>query len=109
SLIRCSLSKKDLATGRYLKSGDIIAAASQASKEAVDFVDNCSRRFLSDLPPRLETVVMLSNDDDYVDQAYATVQKLHPLVKRLNSVAYGDGRVTWVHVVHAAMTSGRHF
>jgi hypothetical protein len=37
-----------------------------------------------------------------------TITNLHRDVKRLNEVAYGNARVTWVHVIHPSGSSGRH-
>lgn len=53
------------------------------------------QRFLADLPPRLRIIVLLSNGDAYVQACFERVSRLHPKV-----VAYGDGRVLWLHVVH---------
>lgn len=107
SLIRCSVSAKNPVTGKFEKSGDVIRKSCTASAP-LDFIGNCTRQFLANLPPRLETVVMLSNDDDYVDACYEQMRKLHPDLKRINAVAYGNKQVTFVHVIHPAGTSGRH-
>jgi hypothetical protein len=43
---------------------------------------------------------MLSNDDRYMAACQDRIAQLHPRTQEINSVAYGDGRVTWVHIIH---------
>lgn len=99
SVVRCSVAKIDPDTGKPEKSGDVIAASAKRG-ESEDWIGRCMEQFLGRLPPRLETVVLLSNDDSYVDACFDRIQRLHPRTRRMNDVAYGDGRVTWVHIVH---------
>ena len=93
SFVRCTLAKD----GR--KSGSIIPASARAGRHDA-WIDTCSRLYLSRLPPRLEIVVMLSNEDSYVQACFERIKAIHPGTKRMNDVAYGDARVTWVHIVH---------
>ena len=60
------------------------------------------------LPPRLQTVVLLSNDDDYVDVCFAKIRSIHPGTRRINQVAYQTGSVTWVHIVHVGGPGANH-
>lgn len=98
SLARCTVEKFDERTGKFLKSGDVIAAASKNS--ALDWFRNCSEIHLRVLPTRLRHVVLLSNDDAYVDACFSLVRNLHPGTVRINDVAYRTGLMTWVHIVH---------
>lgn len=93
SLVRCSAAEN----GR--KSGRIIGASSRAASYLA-WRDACTERFLSHLPDRLQVVVMLSNGDEYIESCRKRITSLHPDTRPINDVAYGDGRVTWVHVVH---------
>lgn len=93
SLVRCS------AASGGKKSGVIIKSAPTA-QSYLDWRDACTSQFLSALPPRLEIVVMLSNDEPYVASCRNRITALHPAVRPINDVAYGDGQVTWVHIVH---------
>jgi hypothetical protein len=43
---------------------------------------------------------MLFNDDRYMAACRDRIAQLHPRTHEINSVAYGDGRVTWVHIIH---------
>lgn len=98
SLARCTVEKLDERTGKFLKSGDVISSA--AKNPSLDWFRNCSDAHLRVLPPRLRNVIMLSNDDAYVDSCFQLVQLLHPETRRINSVSYRTGNVTWVHIVH---------
>lgn len=93
SVVRCALAKD----GK--KSGSIIpASVTSASFEA--WQARCTDLYLSKLPSRLQLVIMLSNDDGYIEQCRQRITRLHPSTRKINDVAYGDGRVAWVHVVH---------
>lgn len=107
SLVRCSVSKRDAATGRSAKSGDIIQA-SASSAAALDLVGACADQVLGTLPPRLRLVVMLSNDDAYIEACRQLFGRIHGATP-INPVSYGIGRVTWVHTVHPSGASGNHF
>jgi len=69
---------------------------------------NCMRQFLFQLSPRLRLVVLLSNDNEYVDACFRRLSSLHPTLKRINSIAYSDGRVTWIHTVHGSPLAQSH-
>ncbi len=101
SVIRCSIAKD----GK--KAGDVINAAA-TDHVAQRVISNCTSTFLRDLPSRLRTIVLLSNDDHYVEACFARMKVLHPDIQRINEMAYGNDRVTWVHVIHPSGSSGRH-
>jgi hypothetical protein len=107
SVVRCSIAKRDPASGRYLKSGDVISASARR-KGASDWIGNCMGKYLAKLPPRLTIIILLSNDDAYMQACFERVHYLHPMVKWVNDVAYGDGRVLWVHVVHFGGPGANH-
>ena len=50
----------------------------------------------------------MSNDDDYMNSCFEALHKLHPDFIRHNQVSYGNNRVTFVHIVHASFSAGRH-
>jgi len=107
SLIRCSLAKLDPSTGKPVKSGNVIGSAStEPVSREIAFA--CGERFLKQLPPRLSTVVFLSNADPWIEFCFEVVRRLHPEIRRVNDVAYRSGTVTWVHVVHPSGASGSH-
>ena len=93
SLVRCTLAKG----GR--KSGTIIPSSTNAQTYAT-WRNKCTDLYVPKLPPRLQVVVMLSNDDAYVTACRERITELHPSTRKINSVAYGDGRVTSVHIIH---------
>ena len=93
SLVRCTLAEG----GK--KSGTIILSSARAQSYGT-WRKQCTGLYLSKLPPRLQLVVMLSNDDRYMAACRERITRLHPGTRKINSVAYGDGRVTWVHIIH---------
>lgn len=107
SIVRCSVAKLDATSGRYLKSGDVIASSARRQL-GQDWIGNCTAKWLSELPSRLRTVVLLSNDDAYVEACFNRIRALHPAIRRINQVSYGDDRVVWVHIVHVGGTGFNH-
>src|SRR5690606_32719571 len=107
SLIRCSIAMFDDSKGQWVKAGPVVKA-SATDPEAQKFVSNCTERFLANLQARTKLIVLLSNDDDYVDACFAAFRRLYPDIVRCSSVSYGNARHTWVHVVHSSGSSGRH-
>ena len=101
SLIRCSIAQWDGSKGRYAKSGNAILRTCLKDLDSRQVAVACTRRFLGALPERLRIVVLLGNEEGYVEGCRELVSRLHPQVRPINAVAYGDGRVTWVHTVHA--------
>ena len=93
SVVRCTLAKD----GK--KSGTIIPS-STGSASYEGWRRQCTGLYLSKLPPRLQLVIMLSNDDGYIEDCRERIVELHPDTRKINPVAYGDGHVTWVHIIH---------
>lgn len=107
SVVRCSVAKFDTVSERYLKSGDVIASSAHR-QSGQDWIGQCTKRFLGTLPSRLHTVILLSNDDAYVEACFGRIRAMHPRTRRINQIAYGDGRVIWVHIVHLGGTGFNH-
>ena len=93
SLVRCSLAKD----GR--KSGTV-KSSSATARRYEEWRDRCTDLYLTRLSPRLQIVLMLSNDASYMKSCRERITRLHPGTREINEVAYGDGKVTWVHIVH---------
>ena len=106
SLVRCSLSRLDEANGEYTKSGSLIRTLSK--NPDVDFVRRCICNFLGTLPSRLRLVVLLGNDDAYIETCITALRQVHPGLHRLNPVTYHTGGVVWVHVVHPSGAGVKH-
>lgn len=107
SLIRCSIAMFDEEKSKWVKAGPVVKASAK-DPQAQQFVSACTQTFLSELPTRTKLIVMLSNDDDYVDSCYQAVKKIYPDVVRHNEVSYGNKQHKWVHVIHPSGSSGRH-
>ncbi|ORE97758.1 hypothetical protein [Aurantimonas sp. 22II-16-19i] len=107
SLIRCSVSHLPAGSDKPSKSGEIIKALANR-RDGTDWAGNCVDAFLRDLPPRLRLVVLMSNEDDYVEACFDRVGRVRPRLRRINEVAYADDRITFVHIAHCSGTSISH-
>lgn len=107
SLIRCSMARWDEKKGDYLKSGGGIVCKAAQDPDSYQIAANCVERFLGELPQRLQVVVLLGNDDPYVENCKRLVCRHHSDLKPVNDMAYFAGNVLWVHTVHAK-AQGRH-
>ena len=102
SLIRCSVSKFDPYTDTWLKTGKDIMASCLRHPAANDVARRCADTFLADLPSRVRVVIMMGNDLRYVEGCRSTLSAVRPGISSINEVAYGDGKVVFVHTVHFA-------
>lgn len=107
SLIRCSIAMLDAASGKWLKAGSVVKAAA-TNPQAQEYIAACTGMFLADLPHRTKLVIMLSNDDNYIEACYSVFKDLYPNIMRHSQVCYGNDEHTWVHVIHPSGSSGRH-
>ncbi len=106
SMVRCALglSKADQSIARP---GTIVQRLAAMDGDA-SWIVRCSAKFLGALPDSLRIVVLLSNDDRYVEACFAAIRQLRPATSRINSVSYGDGQITWVHIVHVGGPGKNH-
>jgi hypothetical protein len=107
SMVRCGIGLWSEVKKDYVKVGNVVNS-SATQPQAQEFVKNCSQEFLASLPERLKLVVLMSNDDEYMESCFWAFKALHPNVKRFNDVSYTNDQVMWVHIIHAAGTAGRH-
>ena len=110
SLVRCSLAriddKESLKKGypAYATSGGLIK---KSFKEVAHYLENCSKKFLLDLPKSVELVVMLGSDDGYIKGVKTLIQELHPSTfKSLNAISFSAAGAIWVHVTHPSRANG---
>ncbi|MFG1379732.1 hypothetical protein [Xanthobacter autotrophicus] len=106
SMVRCALGipKADNAIER---SGTVVQRLAAMSGDQ-SWITLCSSVFLRTLPASLRVVVLLSNDDGYIDACFAAIRRLRPSTRRINDVAYGDEEITWVHIVHVGGPGKNH-
>ena len=107
SMVRCGIGLWNEEKKDYVKVGNVVNS-SATHPQAQEFVRNCSQEFLASLPERLKIVVLMSNDDEYIESCFRAFKALHPKLERFNDVSYTNGEVMWVHIIHAAGTAGRH-
>lgn len=106
SLVRCSVSKFDSRTSRWVMSGADIMASCLSEGGVGHVISNCTHRHLARLPPRLKLVILFGNNADYVDGCFRAIAGVRPGLRKLNAVAYTDGAVAFVHVVHFKAQGG---
>lgn len=105
SVVRCSLSGRNKKGGYGAGTPEVLPAFKHP--EARRFLRGCTRRFLKHLPERTRTVVLLGNDDRYIQIFGAELQGLYGSgCRRLNAVAHVTDKVLWVHVAHPSRGNG---
>lgn len=105
SLIRCTVERFDPKSKAWKGSGGGMLDKFVATPFGNRVSNSCTTRFLSDLPNKTKLVVMfgLGKKSNYVDAAMNLFRQARPgNWKRINEVAYTDGRITVVHVEHFA-------
>lgn len=102
SLFRCSVAMWDARKSAYAKSGNNILEKFLASEETRKVAHNCTEQHLSAMPERTRLVVLLGNSEDYVEGCRSLFQRLYPDLQSINEVCYSNGKITWVHAIHAA-------
>ena len=106
SMVRCALGLPK-ADDTIERSGSVVQRLAAMPIEA-SWITRCSSTFLRVLPASLQVVVLLSNDDKYVDACFAAIQRLRPGTRRINSVSYSDGQITWIHIIHVGGPGKNH-
>jgi hypothetical protein len=105
SLIRCSVERYDHKKREWVGSGGGMLDKFVATKFGQEVAGNCVSRFLVDLPPKTRLVVLfgMGKNKNYIEQARELIQRHRPGTwRKINGVAYTDGKVTFVHVEHFA-------
>jgi hypothetical protein len=112
SLIRCSVSRIDEKVKKTR--GDIIYSCTgpligKSFTEIPHVINNCTRKYLKELPNSVKAVFMLGNSDSYVSNCQNIIKNLFPASYRsVNSMAvFADNRL-WVHLAHPSGLNG-HF
>ncbi|MGP3726377.1 hypothetical protein [Cereibacter sphaeroides] len=101
--MRCTVERHDPKKG-WVGSGGMIDRFMD-SPFGSGIATRCATRFLGNLPAETRLVVMfgLGARQGYVSAARKVIEAARPGPwRRINDVAYGDGRVTVVHVEHFA-------
>ncbi|GAB4361129.1 MAG: hypothetical protein Kow006_31640 [Gammaproteobacteria bacterium] len=100
SLVRCSIARWDAVSQDHLKTGGNILVNATTDPEASKVLRRCVEHFLTPAPNSLRVVIMLGNDQRYVDACRRLFAAHDADIVRLNDVSYGNGRLLWVHTVH---------
>lgn len=107
SVVRCTLGTVDEA-GEVQRTKMVVGPLSEMTDED-SWIRKCLPTFYKKMPPRLEKVVLLSNDDRYIKACSRAFWEIDNSIKPMkeNRVAYSNGKVTFVHIVHPAALRGR--
>jgi hypothetical protein len=113
SLIRCTVEQRSAQAGNFSTVKGAAGWVGTGGNMLGGFIDdpwgkvvvrNCVGRFLGNLPCTTKLVVLFGfgKNGVYVDQAERAIREIRGSAqwRRLNEVAYTDGRVTFVHVEH---------
>lgn len=101
SLVRCTVERRE--KGHWTGTGGGMLDRFVETPFGRQVARACTRSFLSQLPPRTKLVVMfgLGNKLNYVEACMALFSDcLGGTWRKLNDVAYSNGRITVVHVEH---------
>jgi hypothetical protein len=106
SMVRCALGLPK-ADNSIERSGTVVQRLAAMPIED-SWITRCSSVFLGALPASLRVVVLLSNDDKYVEACFSAISRLRPRTRKINAVSYGDEQVTWVHIIHVGGPGKNH-
>jgi hypothetical protein len=106
SMVRCALGLPK-ADDSIERSGTVIQRLAAMPIEG-SWITRCSSTFLRALPASLRVVVLLSNDDKYVEACFAAIRRLRPGTRRINAMSYGDEQTTWAHIIHVGGPGKNH-
>lgn len=106
SMVRCALGlpKSDNSIER---SGTVVQRLA-ATPIQTSWIIRCSSTFLGALPPSIRLIVLLSNDDKYIEACFAAIRRLRQGTRMINAVSYGDEQITWVHIIHVGGPGKNH-
>lgn len=105
SLLRCGLSME--VEGKLETTGPIIA---MSLKDAWTHqrIETCIRQHLLGMPQSIEHVVLLGNDDRYVEGLKAIMRTVFVDYREVNSMSFRARGALWVFAVHPSPANG-HF
>lgn len=105
SLVRCTVERFD--KGKWVGTGGDMLSGFVSNDFGRQVAGNCAKRHLGVLPASTRLVVMMGTGSkgNYIDEAERLIRAARgapPSWRRINAVAYGDDRTTFVHTVHFA-------
>jgi hypothetical protein len=112
SLIRCSVSRLDEKASRrkgYRVYGCTGPLITKSFREIPEVINNCTDKYLSNLPGTVKVIVFLGNGDSYVKSCQDIILSLYPDdYKRINQMAVFANNRLWLHLAHPSGLNG-HF
>lgn len=108
SLIRCSVAQWDESKLAYSKSGGAILQKFAKGSSTKRIAHTCAGKYLTSLPFETKLVVMLGNEERYVQFCFDLIREargqaawIEPLEKGNPLVAYDSLGIRFVHIMHA--------
>ena len=106
SLVRCSLSGWNKKQKKFM-AGTPEVLPGFRHPEIQRFVQGCMKQYLSVLPQETKLVVLLGNDNKYIDSVAKELDRVYgPRYCRMPPVAHMTDRVLWVHTGHPSRGNG---
>lgn len=112
SLVRCSLSRLSTSeespnNSKYISSGNLIL---KSFKEIPDILSTCSKKFLTQLPPSLNIIVLLGINKSYIKKCRDLVDTITvDSVEEYDWNAYTVDNRLWIHLPHPSPANGSLF
>lgn len=101
SVVRCTLMAYNAAKRKFSSESKLILPVFKGNSDLSCAVDQCISRFLSRPPSNLKLIILLGNDDIYIELMRNRVRMLHTSdFCDINEVSYHGGGVYWVHAAH---------
>ncbi len=101
SLIRCSVSQWEDSTASYSKSGNSILQKFAKGDATKLVAEQCAKNYLANLPEATRLVVLLGNEEKYINFCRELIGKVRGEANWVTPMAYDSKGVRFVHVIHA--------
>lgn len=101
SLIRCSVSQWEDSTASYSKSGNSILQRFAKGDATKLVAEQCGKNYLANLPEATRLVVLLGNEEKYINFCRELIDRVRGDAKWVTPMAYDSKGVRFVHVIHA--------
>jgi hypothetical protein len=110
SLVRCSAARidddelKKSGKKKYLTSGKLIL---KSFSEIPEIINNCTEKYLANLPSSVELVCFLGVTDQYIKKCKNIVKKLYPAgFEDIDTISYNTNQFLCVHLTHPSKGNG---
>jgi hypothetical protein len=103
SLVRCSLGK--MQNGICKTSGNVIPS-SFTNKDTLRIIENCSKKYLGELPKSTKLVILLGTNETYIKKTTPLIKRLHNDFSVVNEISFFAGGALWIYATHPSPGNG---